>query len=105
MSRVKTQNTDHSYLRAAERCGWGKKKAREMMKQASRYGISVGNLEPGPLRNYLAQKQYGNPHKRIKFYQGYIFIFASTSTRCITVYPPPEEVFKPEKDKKIEELF
>ena len=87
MSRVRTQNTDHSYLRAAERCGWGKRKARDMMKAASRYGVSVGNMQPGPERDYLERKQWGNPHKRIKFYQGYVFIFCSTSTRCITVYP------------------
>jgi len=92
MSRVKAQNTDHSYLRAAERCGWGKKKAREMMKQASRFGISAGNMEPSPLQVYIAKKQYGNPHKRIKLYQGYIFVFASTSTKCITVYPVPDEL-------------
>ena len=90
MSRVKTTNTDHSYLRAAERCGWGKKKAREMMKQASRFGISAGNLPPGPEKNFLAKKQYGSPSKRIKLYQGYVFVFCSTSTRCITVYPLPD---------------
>ena len=92
MSRIKTNNTDHSYIRAAERCGWGKKKAREMMKLASRYGISVGNVPPGPLKNFLAQKQWGSPHKRIKYYQGYIFVFCSTSTRCITVYQVPPEI-------------
>jgi len=99
MSRVKTTNTDHSYLRAAERCGWGKKKAREMMKQASRFGTSAGNMEPSPLQAYIAKKQYGNPHKRIKLYQGYIFVFASTSTKCITVYPVPDE-FTGESEKE-----
>ena len=94
MSRIKTNNTDHAYFRAAERCGWGKKKAREMMKLASRYGTAVGNMEAGPIRNYLAQKQWGNPHKRIKLYQDFIFVFCSTSTRCITVYPLPEELKK-----------
>jgi protein tyrosine phosphatase (PTP) superfamily phosphohydrolase (DUF442 family) len=94
MSRVKTQNTDHSYIRAAERCGWGKKKAREMMKQASRFGIAAGNISPSPLQEYVAKKQYGNPYKRIKLYQGYIFVFCSTSTRCITVYPVPKELLE-----------
>ena len=91
MSRVRTTNTDHSYIRAAERCGWGKKKAREMMKLASRFGVSAGNLTPSPLQEYVAKKQYGNPYKRIKLYQGYIFVFCSTSTKCITVYPVPQE--------------
>ena len=100
MARIKTQNTDHSYLRAAERCGWSKRKAREMMKAASRYGMAVGNMQPSLLRNYLAQKQWGNPHKRIKLYQNYIFVFCSTSTRCITVYPVPAE-FLEESEKKL----
>ena len=101
MSRVKSSNTDHSYLRAAERCGWYPKKAREMMKMASRYGKSVGNIEPGPIKNYMAQKQWGNPHKRVKLYQGYIFVFASTSTRCITVYPLPDELKEGETKNEI----
>ena len=91
MSRVRSTNTDHSYIRAAERCGWGKKKAREMMKLASRFCTSAGNMTPSPLQEYVAQKQYGSPSKRIKLYQGYIFVFCSTSTRCITVYPVPKE--------------
>jgi protein tyrosine phosphatase (PTP) superfamily phosphohydrolase (DUF442 family) len=92
MSRVKTQNTDHSYFRAAERCGWGKKKAREMMKLASRYGMAYAHLAAGPVRDFLERKQIGNPHKRIKLYQDFIFVFCSTSTKCITVYPLPEEL-------------
>jgi len=94
MSRMRTNNTDHSYIRAAERCGWSRKKAREMMKLASRYGVAVGNMEAGPIRNYLAQKQWGNPHKRIKLYQNYIFVFCSTSTKCITVYPLPTDIME-----------
>ena len=97
MSRVRTQNTDHSYLRAAERCGWGKKKARDMMKAASRFGISAGNMEPGPEKDFVSKKQQGNPHKRIKLYQGYVFVFCSTSTKCITVYPLPDLAGESEK--------
>ena len=93
MSRVKVTNTDHSYYRAAERCGWGKKKARDMMKAAQRYGKMYGNLPDGELRNFLRSRQVGQ-YRRIKYYAGYIFVFASTSTRCITVYPYPKE---PEK--------
>ena len=94
MSRVKTQNTDHSYLRAAERCGWGKKKAREMMKMASRYGKSYGHFADGPVKEFLEKKQFGNPSKRIKLYQNYVFVFCSTSTKCITVYPLPNTLFQ-----------
>ena len=90
MSRVKAPNTDHSYYRAAERCGWSKRKAREMMKEAQRHGKTYGNLPDGELRNFLEARQIGQ-HRRIKFYAGYIFVFASTSTRCITVYPYEEK--------------
>ena len=90
MSRVKATNTDHSYYRAAERCGWGKKKARDMMKAAQRYGKMYGNLPEGELRNFLKSRQVGQ-YRRIKYYAGYIFVFASTSTCCITVYPYPKE--------------
>jgi len=100
MSRVKTQNTDHSYLRAAERCGWGKKKAREMMKMASRYGKSYGHFTEGPIRAFLERKQFGNPSKRIKLYQNYVFVFCSTSTRCITVYSLPDELFQKNETKQ-----
>ena len=100
MSRVKTQNTDHSYLRAAERCGWHKKKAREMMKMASRYGKSYGHFSDGPVKDFLERKQSGNPSKRIKLYQNYVFVFCSTSTRCITVYPLPDELFQKNETKQ-----
>ena len=90
MSRVKATNTDHSYYRAAERCGWGKKKARDMMKEAQRHGKMYGNLPDGELRSFLETRQVGQS-RRIKYYAGYIFVFASTSTCCITVYPYPKE--------------
>ena len=93
MSRVKTNNTDHAYFRAAERCGWGKKKAREMMKLASRYGTAPGNLSDGPIKDFLAARQDFTP-RRVKLYQGYVFIFCSTSTRCITVYPLPDNLIQ-----------
>jgi len=88
MSRTRTQNTVHSYERAAERCGWSKRKAKEMMKLASRYGTAAGNIPPGPIQDWVMARQVST-HRRIKLYQGYIFVFASTSTRCITVYPMP----------------
>ena len=100
MSRVKTQNTDHSYERAAMRCGWSRKKAREMMKLASRYGTAPGNLPEGPIKNFLAARQ-DFTRRRVKLYQGYVFIFCSTSTRCITVYPLPPEL-SGESEKKNE---
>lgn len=99
MSRVKTQNTDHSYMRAAERCGWHRKKAREMMRLASRYGIAPGNMQPGPIKDFLSARQ-DFTHRRIKLYQGYVFVFCSTSTRCITVYPLPDNLLQKNETNK-----
>ena len=96
MSRVKAANTDHAYLRAAERIGLSKRKAAELMRSAQRQGIAPLNCPPGPLRDYLIDKQLDNEHRRIKFYEGYIFVFASTSTKCITVYKAPAECFAEE---------
>lgn len=85
MSRKRQPNTDHAYFRAAERCGWTKSKAKQMMKDASRYGKSCDILEPGHLQDFIKVRQIGT-NRRIKYFQGYIFVFASTSTRCYTVY-------------------
>ena len=93
MGRVEVTSTDHCYYRAAERWGREKKKARDMMKAAQKYGKMYGNLPDGELRSFLKSRQVGQC-RRIKYYAGYIFVFASTSTRCITVYPYPKE---PEK--------
>jgi hypothetical protein len=98
MSRIKAPNTDHAYFRAAERCGWGKKKAKEMMKLAQRYGKCWQNLPPGPGRDWLQGKQEVN-RRRIKYYNGYVFVFASTSTRCITVYPHDLEAESENEDE------
>jgi hypothetical protein len=90
MSRLKARNTNHAYFRAAERCGWDKKKAEQMMRYASKNGKAPYSLPPGPERDYLIRKQQCT-HRRIKLYLGYVFVFASTSTKCFTVYPMPEE--------------
>ena len=58
-----------------------------------KHGKMYGNLSDGELRSFLKARQVGQS-RRIKYYAGYIFVFASTSTRCITVYPYPKE---PEK--------
>lgn len=100
MSRTKAKNTYHSYFRAAERFGWSKDQARKFMKQASRYGKSWENIEPGPLKEFMKKKQQCTP-RRIKYYVGYIFVFASTSTRCFTVYKPDLEEFMIAEDENI----
>jgi hypothetical protein len=66
------------------------------MKEAQRHGKTYANLPEGELKNFLEARQK-NQHRRIKYYNGYIFVFASTSTRCITVYP-----YEPEKKAESE---
>ena len=85
MSRTKVQNTDHAYMRAAERCGWSKRKAKDMMKAAQRFGKVYTDFPEGELHDFL-KARHKSQHRRIKYYEGYIFIFASTSTKCITVF-------------------
>lgn len=85
MSRTKVPNTDHAYLRAAERCGWSKTKARTMMMKASKYGKSYGQIKDKKIADYIKARQVST-RRRIKYYCGYVFVFASTSTRCYTVY-------------------
>ena len=90
MSRVKTRNTNHSYKRAYERCGWDKETAKVMMKNASKYGITPFQLPQSDRQLDLILKQF-KTNRRIKIYKGYVFIFASTSTRCYTIYPLESE--------------
>ena len=99
MSRTVVKNSNHSYERVKERTNLSKRETIKLMKEASRYGLSANNIPEGPLRNYVASK--GN-NKRVKYYKGYIFIFAKTSTSCITMYPVDEEVLKAQEmvDKK-----
>ena len=99
MSRTKVKNSNHSYARVRERTSLSKRETVKLMKEASRYGLSAGNIPDGPLRKYVASK---GDAKRVKYYKGYIFIFAKTSTSCITMYPADEEVLaaQAEAEKK-----
>ena len=99
MSRTKVKNSKHSYDRVKERTNLSKRETEKLMKEASRYGISAGNIPDGPLRRYIASK---GDAKRVKYFKGYVFIFAKTSTSCITMYPVDEEVLKAHElvDKK-----
>ena len=97
MSRTKVKNSNHSYERVKERTNLSKRETKQLMKEASRYGLSAGNIPEGPLRTYVASK---GDNKRVKYYKGYIFIFAKTSTSCITMYPVDEDVLKAETNKE-----
>lgn len=91
MSRIKVLNCPHAYLRAAERCGWKPKEAEYIMKSAQKHGLIYTNVVGDEkLKKFLENRQK-HTSRRIKYYKGYIFIFASTSTKCYTVYPYPYE--------------
>ena len=85
MSRTRVPNTDHAYFRAAERCGWTRYMAKRMMKDANRYGKTFIQVDNKELAEFMKARQVST-RRRIKYYLGYIFVFASTSTRCYTVY-------------------
>ena len=93
MSRARVKNSAHSYDRVKERTNLSRRETIKLMKEASRYGVSAGCMKPGPLKEYLASK---GDAKRVKYYKGYIFIFAKNSTSCITMYPVDEEVLRAE---------
>lgn len=94
MSRSKVKNSEHSYQRSKERTPLYKRQAKKLMKEASRCGKAAGNLPEGPLKKYVESK---GKQKRVKCYQGYIFVFAKTSTSCITFYPVKEEILEAQK--------
>ena len=91
MGRNKVANCDHAYYRASERCGWSKKEAQEMMRLASKKGLAPSQIKDNKELKKLLMFRQLKTNRRIKYYKGYIFIFASTSTRCYTVYKNPLE--------------
>ena len=92
MGKVKSRNTAHSYLRAAERAGLSKTEAERLMKMASRNRRSIDMLPDGPIKEYLRKKRRAG--KRIKYLEGYVFVFCKTSTKCLTMYPIDPEVVR-----------
>ena len=87
MSRKKTKNCNHAYYRAFERCGWDTAKTNEMIKKALKYGVSPYNYRgDDEIRELFIYRQL-KTRRRIKIFAGYVFVFASTSTRCYIIYP------------------
>ena len=90
MALTKTRTTKHSLERLKTRLGvTDKKLAQRLIKEASRYGKSIDNLEDGSLKEYLKKKSCG---KRVKVFKQTVFIFCKTSNRCLTCYLIPEEL-------------
>lgn len=99
MSRIKAKDSVHVFERVAERTTLSKRDAKRLIKEAQTAGKAYSNIPPGPLADYIKSK---GTTKRVKVYQGYVFIFARTTTACITMYPIDEEVLKAQEefDKK-----
>ena len=97
MSRTRVNNSRHSYDRARDRTNLSKRAVEKLIKEASSYGVSAGSMPNGPLRRYIASK---GDKKRVKYFKGYVFVFAKTSTSCITMYPADEEVIEAEKEAR-----
>lgn len=90
MSMNKKRNTKHSYDRSKERFGLSKSTTKLMIKNAYLFGASPNDLKDENLKAKLLHKEKSN-HKRIKVYKNKIFVFCSTSTKCITIYPVDSE--------------
>lgn len=93
MSIKRVSNSNHAYERSKERFGLTKSISAKMIKNAYMHGIPVRSLPEGPVKDYLLKKQ-NRTRKRMKVYDNKVFIFASTSTACITAYPIPEDLIE-----------
>lgn len=91
MGLSKVANTKHSKVRALERTNLDHKGRTKLIKNACRHGKTWEMLKQGSLRNYVFDKQ-SRSRKKIKYYNGYLFVFQKTSTACITLYPVPKEI-------------
>lgn len=89
------KNSSHSINRARERSNLSKRKTNSLMKEASKYGLSYDHLPEGPLREYIRKRSY---FKRVKLYKGHVFVFAKTSTACITMYPVDPQVLMEQEE-------
>ena len=73
------------------------------MKSAQKHGLTYENVVDNErLRTFLKNRQK-HTFRRIKYYKGYIFVFASTSTKCYTVYPYPYENESKKEDSNNDE--
>lgn len=97
MTMRKVKNTHHAYIRAKERIGITKKEAERLIKEAYFSGVSVNALNDCPIKRFLARKAHYR-RKRIKIYKGYVFVFCSTSTKCITMYKIKQEILDAQRE-------
>lgn len=85
--------TDHSMQRLLERTHFTSAKT---LKRVSKIGIPIERFRNYPkLYNWLCSI---SPYKRVKVYEGYVFIYNLRSDRCITLYPIKDEYLEDYKD-------
>ena len=64
MSRTKTKNSEHSFLRAKERTNFSKSQIKQMMREAQIAGVAYGNLKKGPIKDFIKTK---GPRKELRY--------------------------------------
>ena len=90
MSKKKLPPTSHFLIRAKQRLGWEPEYAAEQARLASRKGLSWSQVDDLDIAYFLAKKESGKG-KRAKLYNGAVFVFSKTSSRCYTVYQLPSK--------------
>lgn len=88
-AKNKRRLTLHSKVRIRERTNLNHQQRRNIFKQALTYGKSIGDLEEGPVKDFLNKK--ANSCK-VKLYQNYVFIYSKNSHRLYTMYKLPDEL-------------
>ena len=87
-----TENTYHSYVRAKERAGLGRKRAERLMELAKYRGIGYEDCKWRMDKNYLMNRT--DERSRAVAYNGYCFILDSETLECITMYSLPRHFGK-----------
>lgn len=90
MSRKKLPPTSHFLIRAKQRLGWDPEYAAEQARLASRKGLSWSQVDDLDISYFLLRKETSKG-KRARLYNGAVFVFSKTSSRCYTVYPLPSK--------------
>ena len=103
MSRRRVKDSFHSFIRAKERTPLLKREIERLIWEAQRAGKSYMTLKDGPIKDFLESK---SKTKRVKLYKNYVFVFARTSTACITMYPLREDLItkQEEYDKMMSDI-
>ena len=83
--KSKTKTTLHGSARAKERG------VSETYTSARRYGLNLDEIKPNTPLYYFMLSRTLKRDKKVKIYNGNVYIFFKRSDRCITCYPLKEE--------------